>query len=121
MVGDYEIQHHASMYLRYIDNFASKILQHIASTRDGCGELAIFCIGDTYDIDQANLHGDESIKIHQSLCYLTGTQRDYFGKETIAAIPIALQEVHDLAPEYCGVKGFGHGMPHSDFDCFEEV
>ena len=117
MQDEYEIRHHASMYLKYVDTFASKLLQHIASDRTGRSELAILCIGDTYDIDRTYLHEDEPIKIHQNLCYLTGTQRDYFGRESIVAIPIALQDVPDVAPDYRGVEGFGHGIPESGFDC----
>lgn len=114
------------MYLRRIDVFASNLLQHVASTRNSRSKLAMLCIGDTYNIDRTSLDlgpgepiESELIRIHHSLCYLTGTQRDYFGRKSIVAIPVAPQEVQHIAPEYRGITTFGQGISGHGFNCLD--
>ena len=68
--------------------------------------MKMLCIGDTQGGDQVDLVGREGIIIPESLCYLTGYQRDCLGMEGAVAIPVAMRQVKYVAPEFIGVTMF---------------
>ncbi|KAI5368198.1 hypothetical protein Slin15195_G033320 [Septoria linicola] len=107
-------------YMCHVDAHATNIVARFARAQGGRPSLKILCIGDTLDNDQAmNVAREEWIMISEPRCYVVGHQRDCYGRDELAAIPVPIAEVKYLAPEFRGVAESGSGLSSGHLDCMD--